>query len=157
MIVNELFDSNAKLTWVVSNNSRMEAHFTLEEIPFRLVFDNETQDPENEPAHWDVFFAVSQAYATEKQISICGNTGVSRNTAVKVLSVVVNGIEGFLQKKRPDVLSFVGSDVLGKGALYVRMAKALQGRASAIGYTTTYEQGDGELVFSVKQVSTNAA
>jgi hypothetical protein len=155
MIVNELFDSNAKLTWVVSNNSRMEAHFTMQEIPFRLVFDNETQDYENDPSHWDMFFAVAQAYAEKKQISIAGNTGMSRNTAVKVLSVVVNGIEGFLKQKRPDVLTFVGSDILGKGELYKRMADALRSRTAALGYTTTYVQGDGELVFSVKQVNTS--
>jgi hypothetical protein len=157
MILLELFDSNAKLAWVVSNRARMEAHFTLEGIPFRLVFDNETVDAENDPTHWEVFFSVTQAYATEKKLSICGNTGISRNSAVKVLSVVVQGIEEFLKQKRPDLLTFVGSDVLGKGALYVRMAQALSGRAAAVGYQTAYKQGDGELEFSVTPVSTNAS
>lgn len=157
MILFELFDSKAKLTWALSNNARMEARFTLEGIPFRLVFDNETADPENDPSHWVVFFAVAQPYAAQNEISICGNTGLSRNAAVKVLSVVVQGIEGFLKQKRPDVLSFVGSDALGKGALYVRMAQALRGRATAAGYETSYKQGEGELEFSVTPVSTSVS
>jgi hypothetical protein len=154
MILNELFTTTGNVEWT-RNNSRWEGKFTVDKVPFVILFDNESE--EDGPRKWGCLFKVTDTYARANNVRVCGNTGMTGHASVKVMSVVVNELEKFLVAQKPDVVEFAGGLLNGKADLYTAMARALSRRAASNGYEVKMHEGDCEMIFLITRRETRTS
>jgi len=141
--LHEAFDTEAHVDWIEQEADGQIGEFEVNGVKFQISFDSA------KPGIWKVYYGdIDDGPDTN-----FNPNGRSGNSAVKVLSVVVNIILDFIIQRKPQMLRFSGSKGVGLGALYSRMARHLEPQLEKRGYyIEKQETGRDDYFAIVKKV-----
>lgn len=152
MILFELFDKPADVRPGTHTGPVRRGNFTVGPIEFEYTF------IEHGSRKWTYAFEVTDASADAHGIDdVYGETGLSGQQALTVMSTAVAVLERFIRAEKPLEVFFSGDEShgwqkangVGKGKLYGLMAKKLAPKLQALGYTIKVEHNTLETSFTI--------